>query len=355
MTPLQRYQTLLAGGTPDHLPRVPLLMQFAAEHIGSNYAAFASDHRVLVEANLRCAKYFGIDQVSTISDPYRETSAFGGPVEFPADSTPHCTCYPLAHGRILADLADPDPWLAPRTRDRIDAISLYRQRSGDTYSILGWVEGPAAEAADLRGVSAFLVDLMDDPDFCNGLMERCVNFALRFARLQVEAGADTIGIGDAIASQVSPRVYTRLILPHQQRLVAGLKAMGIKVRMHICGNITHILLGLATLDLDLLDIDHMVDLSRARQVLGTRVALVGGIDPVAGVLNAEPDAIVTATQAAALRAGGRYCVAGGCEIPPRTAPNRLLALCQPVALRAPRSLSEIVTEYGEAPFRGMTS
>ena len=38
------------------------------------------------------------------------------------------------------------------------------------YSILGWVEGPAAEAADLRGVANFLMDLYDDPAFCHELM-----------------------------------------------------------------------------------------------------------------------------------------------------------------------------------------
>lgn len=332
MTPLQRYRALLSGGRPDHLPRLPILMQFAAEHIGSNYGAFASDYRVLVEANLRCAEEFGIDQLNTMSDPYRETAAFGGPIVFSHDSTPHCTCPPLAHGRCLHDLIDPDPGTSPRTRDRIDAIALYRRRSGDTYSVMGWVEGPAAEAADLRGVSEFMMDLVDDPDFCNGLMERCVNFALRFARLQVDAGADTIGIGDAIASQVSPRVYTKLILPHEQRLVAGLKAMGVAVRMHICGNITHILPGLATLGLDLLDIDHMVDLAYARKIMGPDCTLVGGIDPVAGVLRAEPAAVRAAAVDALNRAGGRYCVAGGCEIPPRTPIERLRALCEPLPM-----------------------
>jgi uroporphyrinogen decarboxylase len=121
-----------------------------------------------------------------------------------------------------------------------------------------------------------------------------------------------------------------MILPHQQRLVAGLKALGATVRMHICGNITHLLPGLATLELDLLDIDHMVDLGNARAVLGPEVTLVGGIDPVAGVFNAEPAKILLATVAAARQAAGRYCVAGGCEIPPRTAVERLRALCAPL-------------------------
>ena len=161
-------------------------------------------------------------------------------------------------------------------------------------------------------------------------MERCVDFALRFARLQVDAGADVIGVGDAIASQVSPRVYTRLILPHEQRLVAGIKSMGASVRMHICGNITHILPGLATLGLDLLDIDHMVDLATARAAVGPHCTLVGGLDPVAAIMRGTPASITAAAVAAAQRAGGRYGVAGGCEIPSGTPVDNLRALCRPV-------------------------
>ena len=73
MTRFERYMNVIQGQAVDFVPRVPILMRYAAEYIGSNYAAFASDYRVLAEANLRCAEDFGFDQVSTISDPYRET------------------------------------------------------------------------------------------------------------------------------------------------------------------------------------------------------------------------------------------------------------------------------------------
>ncbi len=81
MNAKERYLGMLAGRSVDIVPRVPILMQFAAEWIGSNYGAFASDFRVLVEANCRCAAEFGFDQLSAISDPYRETSAFGAEIQ----------------------------------------------------------------------------------------------------------------------------------------------------------------------------------------------------------------------------------------------------------------------------------
>ena len=328
MTPRERYFAVLQGGRPDFLPRVPILMQFAAEHIGSNYGAFASDHRVLVEANLRCAEEFGFDQLSAISDPYRETAGFGAPIEFPRDSGPICLKPPLEDDPDLAKLPRPDPLLAPRMRDRVEAVRAYRARTGDHYSIMGWVEGPAAEAADLRGLSNFFTDLLDDEDYVRRLMNRCVDTAIDFARAQVEAGADTIGVGDAVASQVSAVTYESLVLPAEKRLVDALHAMGAKVRLHICGNITHLLPGIARLGVDLIDLDYQVDLVQARQVLGPRIVLAGNLDPVAAVMRGTPASIRTAVARCQDAAGKPYMVCAGCEIPAATPKSNLRALCR---------------------------
>ncbi len=330
MTPRERYFTLLGGGRPDVLPRVPILMQFAAEHIGSHYADFASDYHVLAEANLRCAKEFGFDQLSAISDPYRETAGFGATIEFPRDRTPMCVKPPLEDNPDLLLLPRPDPWLAPRMRDRIDAVRVMNARAGSVYSILGWVEGPAAEAADLRGVSNFLMDLIDDPAYSTALMSRCVETAIDFARAQVESGADTIGIGDAIASQVSKDAYESLILPCERKLVTALHALGARVRLHICGNITHLLPGIATLGVDVVDIDHKVDLVHARGVLGTQVVIAGNVDPVACVMRGTPEEIRAAVIRCYANAQGPFMVTAGCEIPASTPPANLQALCAPI-------------------------
>ncbi len=330
MTPRERYMTVLEGGRPDMLARVPILMQFAAEHIGSNYGAFASDHRVLVEANLRCAEEFGIDQLSAISDPYRETAGFGASIEFPANGVPLCLKPPLEDDRDLSSLPRPDPLSAPRMRDRIEAVRSYKARAAQRYSIMGWVEGPAAEAADLRGVSNFFIDLLDDPAYADALMARCVETAIDFAGAQVAAGADTIGIGDAVASQVSATVYESLILSRERQLVEALHGMKVRVRLHICGNITHLLPGIASLGVDIADIDHKVSLAQARRVLGPKVVLSGNIDPVAGVMRGSPDSIAAYVRRCYEEAGSPFLVNAGCEIPASTPPANLAALCRPI-------------------------
>ena len=329
MNGYQRYFGVMHRQPVDFLPRIPILMQYAAEHIGSDYAAFASDHRVLVEANEACARDFGIDQLSCISDPYRETQGFGSTIEYVKDGPPRSS-HPLQDDKDLSVLLTPDPLTSERMLDRIKAATAYRQSSGGAYSILGWVEGPAAEAADLRDVTPFMMDLVDDQAYACELMDRCVEVGIAFARAQVAAGADTIGIGDAIASQVGPRTYEELILPREKMLVEAIKIMGAHIKLHICGDITYLLPGIAYLGVDILDVDHMVDMSAVRAAVGDRVVLSGNLDPVAAVLSGTPAAIREAILGIYAQVGNPYMVNAGCEIPSGTPPENLRALCQPV-------------------------
>ena len=330
MNSLERYLATIEGRPVDHLARIPILMQFAAEYIGSNYGEFAADYRVLTEANIVCAREFGFDQVSTISDPYRETQGYGAHIIYGRDMVPYCEKHPLEDDPDLSKLTRPDPLKSERMRDRIDAVRAYHSRIGGEYSILGWVEGPAAEATDLRRMDNFFMDLMDDEGYAGELMDLCVDVALDFGRAQIEAGADTIGIGDAAASQISRDLYEEFILPREQRLVRGLKEAGAKVRMHICGNITHLLPGLASLELDVIDVDHMVDLQTVRKELGTRTVIAGNMDPVADVLRSTPDAIRKAVLDCYAKSGNPFMVCAGCEIPSRTPDENLRAFCEPV-------------------------
>ena len=329
MNPLERYRAVLRGEEVDFLPRVPILMQFAAEYIGSNYGRFAEDWRVLTEAQLRCAEDFGIDQLSVISDPYRECSGFGAEVRYET-SGPKCDRAPLEGARDLDLLEHPDPFGSPRMLDRVEAVRRFRSAAGGEYSILGWIEGPGAEAADLRGATNFLLDLYDAPVFLGELMDRCVKVGIEFARAQVEAGADTIGIGDAIVSQISSAMYETLILPRQLALISSVKNMGALVRLHICGNITHLLPRIAELPIDILDLDHLVDLSVAREAMPDRVALAGNLDPVSVVAQGTPESTREKLLGCYRAAGNPFLVNAGCEIPAATPTENLHALCEPL-------------------------
>ena len=138
---------------------------------------------------------------------------------------------------------------------------------------------------------------------------------MEFARAQVEAGVDLIGVGDAAASLVGPQIYEEFVRPYEQKLVDGLHAMGAKVRLHICGNIRRILPGIGSLGCEMVDIDSMVPLAQARQEMGPEVVLAGNIDPVKTLRNGTPESITAAIAECHRQAGPRYIVGAGCEVP----------------------------------------
>ena len=180
MTPKERVYARLAGAPVDRAPNLNILMTFASRYVGKPFSAFCQDHRVLAESNLRCNEAFGIDLLNTMSDPVRETYDYGAHVVFPEDGIPESPVPFVAEPGDLKKLKHFDPLASTRILDRIRAIELYRREAGDHYPILGWVEGPLAETADLHGVSQTMTDLFVEPDFIRELMDYRVS---RVARL----------------------------------------------------------------------------------------------------------------------------------------------------------------------------
>ena len=299
----------------------PILMHFAARLAGNTYGQFASDHRVLVKSNIIALTKFDLDWVELISDPYRETSAFGAKVEYIPEGVPKCLASIIKSIDDVHALKNPDVYKATRTLDRIKGAELYRKLLNGSVPVFGWIEGPLAEACDLVGVSEMLTMLMIDPDFCNFLMDKCMITAKAFAKAQIDAGCDIIGIGDAICSQIDIDLYNRFVKSRHQELVSCIHSMRSKVKMHICGNISHLLPSLKDLALDILDLDWQVNLEDAHQQMGPKAALCGNINPVI-IQDSTADQITQLTAALVeSQQGKKFILSGGCEITVNT-PHR---------------------------------
>ena len=91
MNSIERVEKRLRREPVDRVPNLNIIMQFAARYIGVPYGKYCTDHRYLVDGNIKCCREFGIDMVSAISDPFRETSGLGGNVVILEDDVPRCT------------------------------------------------------------------------------------------------------------------------------------------------------------------------------------------------------------------------------------------------------------------------
>lgn len=326
MNGYERLTASLADKPTDCLPWMPITMMFAADQLGVPYGRYAAGYRTLVEAQLLTADRFGFDHVSAISDPAREAADCGATIHYFDDQPPAIDEVKalLADKSVLASLRPPDP-AGGRMLDRVQAVESFRRQVGGQLLIEGWIEGPCAEAADLRGINRLMTDFFDDPGFVTDLFEFIVEMELRFARAQAAAGADIMGVGDAAASLVGPRVYEQFVLPYEKRLIDGLHEMGLKVRLHICGNIRRILPGIAALGCELVDIDYLVPIAEARQQMPDQL-ICGNLDPVKTLRAGTPETITAAVAECHRAAGRRFVVGAGCEVPRDTAAANVLAM-----------------------------
>jgi len=322
----QRVLAMLDGSAVDRLPLMPITMMFAADCLGAPYGRYAADHRVMADAQIRTAEKF--DYVSVISDPAREAADCGATVHFFDDQPPAIdeTHALLVDKGRLARLKVPDPLGGGRMTDRVQAAALLHERVAAQRVVEGWIEGPCAEAADLRGINRLMTDFFDDPPFVRDLFEFILDMETRFAAAQASTGVELIGIGDAAASLVGPRIYEEFVLPYERRLIDAVHALRVKVRLHICGNTRRILAQIGTLGCELVDIDYMVPLDEARRAMGPRQALAGNLHPVAAVRNGTPQGIAAALAECHRHSGPRYVVAAGCEIPRDTPAANVLAM-----------------------------
>jgi len=313
----ERVLAHIEGRPVDRLPVMPITMQFACDLIGARYHDYEMDYRVLAEGQVRVAEQFDFDYVNTMSDPGREASDCGAVLEY-LENSPAA----LVEGRAvlldktkLAHLKVPDPLGGGRMTNGIRAVELLRNEVGGDKIVEGWIEGPMAEAADLRGINTVMLDFYDDPQFVRDLFEFVVQMELRFAKAQIEAGADLIGVGDAAASLIGPQLYEEFVWPYEKKLIDGLHALGGRARLHICGNTRFAVEGMGKLGCEIVDLDFLCPVSEGRSKMGPDQVILGNVNPVAVVRNGRPEDLIQALAQCHREAGPRFIIGPGCEVP----------------------------------------
>ena len=313
----ERALALIDGNPVDRIPLMPITMMFAADQIGVKYGQYVTDYRVMVEAQLRTAERFDIDLVSTISDPAREAGDLGAKVRVFDDQPPAFVESDalIADKTVLSNLKVPDPASTRRMLDRIQAVALLKQKIGNERIVEGWIEGPCALAANVRGINTLMLDFYDDPPFVDELLTFVTEVGIAFARAQRDAGADLMGVGDAAASLVGRPIFEKILVPYHMKLVAALRAMGLKTRSHICGNTSKICEARAALGYDINDIDSPVSLELAREKMGPKAIILGNIPTVAVMERGTAEQVRAAAAGCYRACGQNHIISAGCEVP----------------------------------------
>ncbi len=174
------------------------------------------------------------------------TDEFGVTWSMPDDAPLYMdiTHHPLAEAKIedIGDYPFPkgnDPGRFAGLRDK--ALQIRRETP---YAVVSGISGVVYETCwYLRGLERWFMDMIEQPEFCEALLDQTLKFWLDwFDVFLAEVGdvVDVIMIGDDLAGQggplFQPEFYRRVVKPRHKRLVQTIKSRTpAKIWYHTCG------------------------------------------------------------------------------------------------------------------------
>jgi MtaA/CmuA family methyltransferase len=337
MTGKQRALAALRGEPQDRVPVIPIVGQAGAALCGVSIRDHAHDPRTLARCQVECARRFGYDGLYIAADAWVNAEAVGFPhVEHPPDA-PAC-----GHGiwiesvEQLETRALPDPKQAGRWPLMVEAVRQAVALASDELLIIGnFDQSPFDLACQLRGLSRFLVDLLENPEFAHQLLDYCARAVSRYALALAEAGAHVLNTGDSAASGslVGPNVYAEFAFPYEKKVFEVVRARcDTPITLHICGDTSTCIECMIQSGATGIEIDHVMSFGKVRRVCRERVTAIGNIDPVDVLLRGTPEAVKAACRDAmqAFAGSNRFILATGCAISPLTPPANLAAMAEAV-------------------------
>ncbi|MCF7956079.1 MAG: hypothetical protein K9M75_09780, partial [Phycisphaerae bacterium] len=123
MTSKERIFAAVNGQDYDRVAVTPIFMAWAAHFIGRSYRDYYLDGDVLVESQLAVVRAFNIDQISAISDPWREASAYGLEFEYPEQGVGKPKGLLLSTPEDIKKLKPLDIASSERMQQRVESVA----------------------------------------------------------------------------------------------------------------------------------------------------------------------------------------------------------------------------------------
>ncbi len=202
----------------------------------------------------------------------------------------------------------------------------------------------------MRGLERWFMDMMENPSFCEALLDKTLKFWLDYyTGFMKEVGdiIDVVMIGDDLAGQngplFPPEIYRSVVKPRQKKLVQHIKTLtNSKIWYHTCGAVVEYIPDLMENGIDILNPVQITAKDMVPGELKNRfgkglVFWGGGIDSQHILPFASPDKVKSDVKnnLAAFKPGGGYVFNNVHNIQAGVPPENILAMY------------EAAYEYGE--------
>lgn len=327
ITPYRRLVTALQGGTPDRVPVFLPITMHGAKELGQTLQDYFAKGEHVAEGQLRLQQKYGYDGLFLTFYAVAEAIPFGAEAIFFDDGPPNLGTPPLRDWQRIPQLAVPDPLDSPPLRETLRAIELCAARVKGTVPIVGLAVPPFSLPALLLGLENWLeLLLFGPPTLRDALLRVTAEFCVRWANMQLAAGADAIVLPDAVSSRtiITRQQFIAWALPVLRETIPRIKGPVVLAGVGRVQGIADLLPQTGALAALVTAED---DLLQCKRAFGGHLALIGNLNNIAMVgwdyAEAQREATAALRQAAP---GGGYVLAPQWELPFAVADDALAGL-----------------------------
>jgi len=240
------------------------------------------------------------------------------------DIQPYVTDFPCKKKKDVKEIAVPDSLLeSRRTSVVLDAVEILKNKVGEDVPVVAGLVGPAGLASMLAGMRNYLMWFVTNPEVIEELMEVLIDACIEYANALLERGADAITLIDSEAGPdiIAPDMFQTSVFPLYRKFCREVKGLRI---LHMCGDATAVLDPLADAGFEGISIEEKVGVSFAKELVSSRVRLIGNVSPSDTLLTKGPEAVII--EATACLEEGIDILAPGCGLAPHTPLENIKAL-----------------------------
>ena len=251
---------------------------------------------------------------------YTEASAFGTKLyKWKRDVQPMIEDLPVKSPEDIDKLEVPDPRGAELPSVVLKAIEILKPKcDAEKLPLTVMVMAPVTMVligalADAMKVMMWVKTNIND---VVKLAKKASEMSLAFAEAVVDAGADVIFYNVGPSSTV--KEYPEVFFPIDREVAGKIRKMGVYMIAHHCADPRRIMNELVGLGVHGLSIPQpqMIPVREARELVGDRVALVGGMDQLHTLIKKSPEDVME--QAKVAIEEGIDVLAPGCGFGPKT-------------------------------------
>jgi MtaA/CmuA family methyltransferase len=232
------------------------------------------------------------------------------------DLPPAVSRYLPATEETLRGLRRPaDLGLRGRLARHLEGLRALKRALGDSVCLTGRIAAPFTTISLIVGVQEALLLMLEQPDLLRRYMDFFLDYNDEVARLQREAGADAMWLGDCVATShfISAAQYAQFAAGP-----AAESGRRIRERGGICFyhgaeiSIPH-LQAMAGLGFDAINIGYGVDIAEIKSVIGSKVCIMGNLDTIRVLRPLSPPEVTVevSRMVEAAKKGGGYIFCTG--------------------------------------------